>query len=199
VHFVSDSAPAALVERVAQTYMQTDGDIRAMLRTIVASPEFNSRAAYRAKIKTPFELVASIPRAMLATPDTTQRTVALVASLGQPIFGRATPDGWPDQAAAWMNAGSLMNRLNLGMRVGANQFPNVVVARWMAARAPKTMNGDATPAVIDGLLSGDVSPATREALHSVAHPPPSATRQQWLGYVGQLIGVALGSPEFQHR
>jgi uncharacterized protein (DUF1800 family) len=198
-HFVSDSAPAALVERVAQTYLRTDGDVREMLRTIVESPEFNGRAAYRAKVKTPFELVASIARVMRATPDTSQRTAALVASLGQPIFGRATPDGWPDQGVEWMNAGALMNRVNLGVRVGANQFPNVVVARWAAARAFAPSSGGVVASVIGGLLSGDVSSGTREALLGVAPPAASATPQQWLGYVGQVVGVALGSPEFQHR
>ena len=107
------TAPPALVERVAQTYLRTDGDIREVLRTLIASAEFNSRAAYRAKVKTPFELVASILRVMNAAPDTTQRSVQVIARLGQPIFGRATPDGWPDQGAAWIT-GALMNRVNLG-------------------------------------------------------------------------------------
>jgi len=200
VRFVSDSAPPALVERAAQTFLKTDGDIREVIRTIVTSPEFNSRAAYRAKIKTPFELIASIDRAMLATPDTTQRTTQIIATLGQPIFGRQTPDGWPDQAAAWMNAGALMNRVNLGSRVGGNQFPNVTIAKWIAGQHSFDRSGDhVVDSVIDALLGGDASEATREALLAVRQPPATATEQQKNAYIGSLVGVVVGSADFQRR
>jgi uncharacterized protein (DUF1800 family) len=200
VRFVSDSAPAALVERAAQTFLRTDGDIREVVRTIVTSPEFNSRAAYRAKIKTPFELIASIDRAMLATPDTTQRTTQIIATFGMPIFGRQTPDGWPDQAAAWMNAGALMNRVNLGARVGSNQFPNVTIAKWLAAQRSFDRSRDhVVDSVIDALLAGDASEATREALLAVHQPPATASEQQWNTYIGSLVGVVIGSADFQRR
>lgn len=200
VRLVSDSAPAALVDRAAQTFLKTDGDIREVVRTIVTSPEFNSAAAYRAKIKTPFELIASIDRAMLATPDTTQRTTQIIATLGQPIFGRQTPDGWPDQAAAWMNAGALMNRVNLGARVGGNQFPNIAIAKWIAAQRSFDRSRDhVVDSVIDALLGGDASEATREALLAVHQPPATANEQQWNGYVGSLVGVVIGSADFQRR
>src|SRR5712692_7925253 len=57
--FVSDNPPPALVERMAKTFQSSDGDIRAVLKTMIWSPEFWSRESYRAKIKTPFELVVS--------------------------------------------------------------------------------------------------------------------------------------------
>ena len=200
IRFVSDTAPAALVERAARVFLQTDGDIREVVRTIVTSPEFNSRAAYRAKIKTPFELIASIDRAMLSTPDTTQRTVQIIATFGQPIFGRQTPDGWPDQAAAWMNAGALMNRVNLGARVGGNQFPNVTIAKWLGAQRSFDRGREhIVDSVIDALLGGDASEATREALLAVRQPPQTANEQQWSGYIGSLVGVVIGSADFQRR
>jgi uncharacterized protein (DUF1800 family) len=200
VHFVSDSAPPALVERAAQTYLHTDGDIREVLRTIITSPEFNSRAAYRAKVKTPFELVASVMRAMQALPDTTPRSAAQIAALGQPIFGRSTPDGWPDQAAPWMNAGALIDRVNLGTRVSANQFPNVLVTRWRPASGlvGKSAAAIAT-AIDDAVLAGDASPATRNAMLEVPLPDAKANRQQWAGYVATLVGIAIGSSDFQRR
>ncbi len=200
VRFVSDTAPPALVERAAQTFLKTDGDIREVVRTIVTSPEFNSRAAYRAKIKTPFELIASIDRAMLATPDTTPRTAQIIATFGQPIFGRQTPDGWPDQAAAWMNAGALMNRVNLGARVGGNQFPNVTIAKWLAAQHAFDRSRDhVVDSVIDALLGGDASEATREALLAVRQPASTGNEQQWNTYIGSLVGVVIGSADFQRR
>ena len=200
IRFVSDSAPASLVERAAQIFLKTDGDIREVVRTIVTSPEFNGRAAYRAKVKSPFELIASIDRAMLSTPDTTQRTVQIIATFGQPIFGRQTPDGWPDQAAAWMNAGALMNRVNLGARVGGNQFPNVTIAKWIGAQHSFDRSREhVVESVIDALLAGDASEATREALLAVRQPPPTANEQQWNAYIGSLVGVVIGSADFQRR
>jgi uncharacterized protein (DUF1800 family) len=199
-HFVSDAPPPALVERVAQTYLRTDGDIREVMTTIIESPEFNNRASYRAKVKTPFELVASILRVMDAAPDTTQRSAQIVARLGQPIFGRATPDGWPDRGDAWMNTGALLNRVNLGAQTGAGQMPNVAVARWAAARHLASASPDETvDAVIRATLAGDPSPATREVLLGVSRPPATAAPQQRLAYVANLVGVAIGSSDFQRR
>ena len=127
VHFVSDSAPPALVDRCAATFRRSDGDIRETLRCIVSSPEFFSRAAYNAKVKTPFELVASALRATGAVIDATPRSAQAVARLGQPIFGRQTPDGWPDRADEWMNAGAMVNRTNFGLALAAGRVPGVRV------------------------------------------------------------------------
>jgi uncharacterized protein (DUF1800 family) len=124
-HFVSDDPPASVIDRCATTFSMTDGDIRETVRCIVTSPEFFSRAAYRAKVKTPFELVTSALRVMNAQADTTPRSAQIVAQLGQPIFGRQTPDGWPDRGDAWLNGGAIMNRVNFGLRVGAGQVPGV--------------------------------------------------------------------------
>src|ERR1700680_2019566 len=68
-HFVADNPPDALVDSMARTYQETDCDIRSLLHTMIYSPEFWSRAPYRAKIKTPFELVASAARAVGAETD----------------------------------------------------------------------------------------------------------------------------------
>ena len=110
------SLRAAVLEERMATFAK-----RALHRHV---PEFFSRAAYRAKVKTPFELVASALRALGAQPDTTPRRT-VVAQLGQPIFGRQTPDGWPDRGDAWMNSGAILNRINFGLRVAAGQVPGV--------------------------------------------------------------------------
>ncbi len=194
VRFVGDSAPPALVDRAAQTFLHTDGDIREVLRTIFTSPEFNSVGAYRAKVKTPFELVASILRVMGAPPDTTQQIAQLVARLGQPILGRATPDGWPDQAAAWMNTGALMNRVNLGVQVGANQIRGVALGKWAPAKTLATLSGpQQVDGVIDAVLDGDASPETRQAMLAVQSPPHT------MAHLGELVAIAIGSSDFQRR
>jgi uncharacterized protein (DUF1800 family) len=129
VRFVSDTAPAALVDRCAAVFAATQGDIRETLQCVVTSREFFSRAAYRAKVKTPFELVVSAFRATGAVPDRTARGTQIVARLGQPIFGRQTPDGWPDRGEEWMNAGAMVNRVNFGLQLASGRVPGVTVAR----------------------------------------------------------------------
>jgi uncharacterized protein (DUF1800 family) len=104
-----------------------NGDIRKTLQCVVTSPEFFSPTAYRAKVKTPFELVVSAFRATGSVPDHTPRGAQTVARLGQPIFGRQTPDGWPDQAGEWMNAGAMVNRVNFGLQVASGRVPGVLV------------------------------------------------------------------------
>ncbi|HEY8174506.1 MAG TPA: DUF1800 domain-containing protein [Gemmatimonadaceae bacterium] len=127
VRFVSDSPPPALVDRCAAVFSRSDGDIRETLRCVITSPEFFSKAAYRAKVKTPLELVASALRATGASVDNTPRGAQIVARLGQPIFGRQTPDGWPDRADDWVNAGAMVNRVNFGLALASARVPGVIV------------------------------------------------------------------------
>jgi uncharacterized protein (DUF1800 family) len=123
VRFVSDDPPPALVERAARTFLATGGDIRETLRTIVTSPEFFSRSAYRAKVKSPFELVASALRAAGSAPDTTPRAAQAVAKLGAPIFGHQAPDGRPETGEAWLNAGAMLERIDFGLAVAGGRVP----------------------------------------------------------------------------
>jgi len=203
-HFVSDSAPPALVDQCARVFSKTEGDIRETVRCIVTSPQFFSRAAYRAKVKTPFEVVASALRAMNAQPDTTARTAQLVARLGQPIFGRQTPDGWPDRGDAWMNTGAILNRINFGFALANGRVPGASLASWPYADSLGALGHEQqVDGVIATVLGGEVSPVTRSVLVSGENPmlskygdnrdgpPPSGLRQ--------ILGLALGAPEFQRR
>jgi len=168
---VSDTPPAALVERAAAVFRRTDGDIRETVRTIVTSPEFFSAAAYRAKVKTPFEVVVSALRAMNAAPDPTPRTAQIVARLGQPLYGHQAPNGWPETGDAWINTGAILNRINFGAAVAAGRVPGVSAARWAPAErlrgAPRDSQVDG---VIAAILNGDASPDTRAILLSGENP-----------------------------
>ena len=212
IRFVSDSPPPALVDRAAATFTRTNGDIRETVRTIVTSPEFFSRAAYRAKVKSPFETVVSSLRALGAAPDTTARTAQIVARLGQPLYGRQSPDGWPEKGDAWMNTGAILNRINFGMALAAGRVPGVRLQRWAAydslRSAPPERQVDA---VIALLLGGDVSTDTRAVLLSGEHPfiaaaaasdsvvEPVRRQRPPMSGLAQTVGLALGSPEFQRR
>src|SRR5262249_7741219 len=125
--FVSDRPPQALIDREAATYARTDGDIREMLRTILTSPEFNSKEAYRSKIKSPFELTASAIRALGGDTTGSPQLAAFVAKMGQPLYQYQAPTGYPDRAEQWVNTGALLERLNFGLALSANKIPGALV------------------------------------------------------------------------
>ena len=203
-HFVADSADPALVARAARVFEETDGDIRQVMATIVASPELYRRASVRAKVKTPYELVASTYRVLDVLPDTAGRSVGLTAQLGQPLYGRLTPDGWPDAADAWMNTGAVLARINFGSSVAAGRVPLLQQASWPFARAIRTAPlPEEVDAIATTLLLGEMSPDTREVLMTGVNP--LAARAAGAAAMGarpsfaDLVGLALGAPEFQRR
>jgi uncharacterized protein (DUF1800 family) len=130
-HFVSDTPPGVLVDRMAVAFRKSGGDLRETMHAMIYSPEFWSRAAYRAKIKTPFELVVSAARALGADVDTALPLVNWVTRIGEPLYQCLPPTGYSDKASAWVNAGALLNRLNFAL---AGRQPR----RWQpgADRAP---------------------------------------------------------------
>src|SRR5258708_6352140 len=110
--FVSDNPPPALVERMAKTFESSDGEIRAVLKTMIYSPEFWSRAAYRAKIKTPFELVVSTVRALETEVDTPMPLVQWTGRIGEPLYQCQPPTCYSHKANPSGNPEALRNRLN---------------------------------------------------------------------------------------
>ncbi len=169
--FVSDSPSKALVDRGAQVYLRTDGDIREVLKSIVTSPEFFSQRAFHSKVKSPFEVVVSAMRALNAAPDSTPRTAQVVAYLGQPIFGHQAPNGWPETGDAWMNTGAILNRINFGMAAAGGRLPGANVRALPALDTIRSASRDRqVDAVVATILNGMVSPDTRAVLLSGEHP-----------------------------
>jgi uncharacterized protein (DUF1800 family) len=200
--FVSDNPPQALVDRAAATFMKTDGDIREVVRTIITSNEFYSQQAFRSKVKSPFEVVVSALRAMNAVPDSTPRTAQLVARLGEPLYGHQAPNGYAETGDTWMNAGAILNRINFGMAAAANRIPGASVLAIpgidSVASASRAKQVDA---VVSLLLGGSVSPDTRAVLMSGENPlaGKGETGRERLTGIAQVVGLAIGSPEFQRR
>ena len=169
--FVSDTPPAALVQRAAETFRHTDGDLREVVRTIVTSEEFFSAAAWRAKVKSPFEVVVSALRAMDAGVDTTARSAALVARLGQGIYQHQAPNGWPETGDGWINTGAILNRINFGMALASGSVPGVTVKHWpLYAALDSLPREQQVNGVVRALLGGDVSTDMRTVLLSGDHP-----------------------------
>jgi len=110
-YFVADAPPAALVERMAQSWLASRGDIRAVLRTMFASQEFMDQQYAGAKFKTPYQFVVSAARAA-AVPMTEVKPLAgTLARLGMPLYGCQTPDGYKNTEDAWLNPDGLSRRI----------------------------------------------------------------------------------------
>jgi uncharacterized protein (DUF1800 family) len=198
--FISDDPPASVIDRCSAVFTRTDGDIRETLGCVITGPEFFSRAAYRAKVKTPFQVVASALRAIGAVPDATPRSAQLVAQLGQPIFGHQTPEGWPDRAEAWMNTGAILNRINFGLTLAGGRVPGLIMTRLPEVDALRSAPREAqVDGVVKLFFGGQVSPDTRDVLLSGDNPLASKSDRPAVSGLAQVIGLALGAPEFQRR
>lgn len=165
---VSDEPPKSLVDRVAQTYTQTDGDIREMLRTIFVSPEFNSADAYRAKIKRPFELAISAVRTLGADTNGGPQFHQWIARMGQPLYGVQTPNGYSDVAEDWVNTGALLERMNFALALASNRIPGTRtdLSRFVSDMAKdKTIDkGKLLDRFVTLIAGGEISAKTRESL-----------------------------------
>lgn len=202
--FVSDNPPASLVARMAQTFQSSDGDIRAVLKAMIYSPEFWSREAYRAKIKTPFELVVSTARALGTDVDTPMPLVQWTARIGEPLYQCQPPTGYPDKADAWVNTGALLNRLNYSLALAGNKVrgsrSDVVALLGMDS---STDAKAALHRAVQVFLGGQSGATTVETLEKQLDNPQvlQAKLDDPVKHVdlGVVSGLVLGAPEFQRR
>ena len=203
-HFVSDDPPPALVARMAKTFEKSKGDIRAVMTTMIYSSEFWSRATFRAKVKTPFELVASTARALGADVDQPMQLAQWVARIGEPLYQCLTPNGYSDKAAAWVSTGALLNRVNFAVALTSNKVRGAQVDINSLVGTDVGLNPQlALDRVESEFLAGQISDSTRATLQK------EMTEPQILGAklddpvtqvnVGLITGLVLGSPEFQKR
>ena len=200
--FVSDNPPQALVDRVAETFRKTEGDIPSLLKTIYASPEFYSFEAYRAKVKTPFELVVSAIRSVGAETDAGKPIIQVIAQMGEPLFMCQPPTGYPDVAEAWINAGALLNRLNFSLALAANRLAGTVVDLRRFTRPPGSEPGEAFLGdFAQLLLQDDISPQTLATLKKQMKESEDTNSEGPKDpmQAAKIVGLLLGSPEFQRQ
>jgi uncharacterized protein (DUF1800 family) len=203
-HFVSDDPPPALVARLAKTFEKSKGDIRAVMTTMIYSPEFWSRTAFRAKVKTPFELVASTTRALGADVDQPLPLAQWVARIGEPLYQCLPPNGYSDKAATWVSTGALLNRVNFAVALTNNKVRGAQVDINSLVGADVQANPHlALERVEAEFLAGQVSDSTHTTLEKEMIEPrilgakldDPVTQVN----VGLITGLVLGSPEFQKR
>jgi uncharacterized protein (DUF1800 family) len=202
--FVSDNPPAALVDRMAETFLKTDGDIREVLHSMIYSPEFWSKETYHAKIKTPFELVVSATRVVGAQVAVPLMLVQWTNRIGQPLYQCEPPTGYSDKAKDWVNTGALLSRMNFSLALTANRLRGARVDVVMLVGDQAGMNAHAAlEKAIQVFLDAQLSPQTRETLEKQLDDPQilQASLDDPVKQVNtaMIAGLVLGSPEFQRR
>jgi uncharacterized protein (DUF1800 family) len=202
--FVSDHPPDALVDRMALTFLKSDGDIREVLHTMIYSPEFWSKEAYRAKIKTPFELVVSATRAVGAEVAIPLMLVQWTSRIGQPLYQCEPPTGYSDKADAWVNTGALLSRMNFSLALTSNRLRGAQVNIDSLFGSNTAADPHATLGrAIQVLLGGQASQETRDTLEKQLDDPQilQAALDDKVKQVNtaMIAGLVLGSPEFQRR
>jgi Protein of unknown function (DUF1800) len=150
--FVADQPPPALVDRMAKTFLDTSGDIKEILRTMVRSPEFNSQKYYRNQVKTPLDFVVSVLRATDTNPTNPTALVQTLTKMGEAPYQMQPPTGYPTTADHWMNSGAIVDRLNFSI-----QFANSKVGG---------IKYDAPRFLAEGLLA---RPALVPSAHGEGH------------------------------
>jgi uncharacterized protein (DUF1800 family) len=188
MRFVADDPPPSLIDKMARTFRDEDGDLRAVMETMLAAPEFWSEGAYRAKLKSPLEMVASAVRALGADVEFSFALSRQLVQLGQPLYRKQEPTGYTNAGGEWMNSAALLARMNFAIALAAGRIPGVKVdpARF----ADRTDLDQISQDLMLNGLSDQSRAAIEEGLKSQAEAQPRPL---------MIAGLMLGSPDFQRR
>lgn len=127
VRFVSDNPPQSLIDKMAKTFTEKDGDIKEVLITMATAPEFWNKDVIRAKTKSPFELAISAVRALNVDLKQPYQIFAWADKMGQKMYFYQAPTGFPDKGQYWINTGALLNRMNFGLAIASQRIPGTKV------------------------------------------------------------------------
>jgi len=180
--FLADDPPASVVQKMAQTFTQSEGDLREVLKTMFTTSEFWSEGAYRTKIKSPLEMVVGAVRALDAEVESALGLAYKIDDLGQPLYQKEEPTGYSNTSEAWVNSTALLARMNFAQALAANSIAGVHVdlRRLDHTQPPDPLR------VAKALLPSGVSQQTRAALANASSS-------------SHVVGLILGSPDFQRR
>jgi uncharacterized protein (DUF1800 family) len=201
--FVADAPPAALVERLARRWQDTDGDLRAVMQALVASPEFRDPAS--SKFKTPGEYVVSAVRASGVAVANVRPLLGALREMGQPLYGCQTPDGWKDTEADWLNPSAIAQRVGFATALAAGRLPLARVddpglpggnGRQAMERQLDRAQDDA-----DRAAAGSTPPLDADALLATLGPAIGPKTRAAVAAAAPALRAALvlGSPDFMRR
>jgi len=181
VFFLSDQPPQTLVDNMARAFERSRGDLRATLRPLLLDPAFVAPAA-APKFKDPQHyLVSGLRAGFEDRPVLTSLPLQnWLKRLGQGLYDRLTPDGYPLTADAWNSPGQMTTRFEIARQMGAGA---AALFRPEGSREPVAMPD---LRALQQRVAATAAPATRQTLAEASSP------QQWLG-------LWLSSPDFMYR
>lgn len=241
--FVNDQPDPKLIDKMAKTFLSTEGDIKQVLITMVSAPEFWSAKSLREKTKSPFELAISAVRGLDAQVTQPYQVYNWINKMGQKMYYYQAPTGFPDRGQYWINTGALLNRMNFGLALAGQRIPGVKInllalnnnhepeSSEAALRTysklimperdlSKTIErlrpmlndpelttkvakaADKTPAPqpkLNAAMAGEsgmMGDAKLDSLKKRKPAPPQISNNSMLA---QVVGVIVGSPEFQRK
>jgi uncharacterized protein (DUF1800 family) len=182
-YFVADAPPPSLVDGLAAQFTASDGNIREVLKTLFASPEFWASAGQ--KYKTPYEFVVSAARAAGMPLLNPRPLLAALGQLGMPLYGCQTPDGYHDTEAAWLSPDASLQRVDFAVDFARGDLP---IARPADATLAAALPGRQIP--VDSVRLGAIfgSILSRPTRVAVARATPELR-----------AALILGSPDFMRR
>jgi uncharacterized protein (DUF1800 family) len=212
--FVSDQPDAAFVAELADVFQKSGGDLRLVTRALFSSRRFYADQVQRAKIKTPFELVASAMRVTAADVGLSRATVQTLRSLGHLPYSEPAPTGFPAASEDWVNSGAMLNRMNFGLALAGNRLDGVRINGQAVVGAAQPASANAwVPVMLKQLLPGVETAKLQATILSELEKPVeiapasledrpmrrNAANAPLRDPAARALGLALGSPEFQRK
>jgi len=198
--FVHDEPSEEMVQRVARGFRDARGDLPAVYRAIVQDPEFFDRRNFLAKLKRPFELMASALRVTNAEIGDTGALQRWLKNLNEPVYECADPTGYYDHAEVWNDPGVLEVRWRFAMQLARGRISGVVVPSTIYEELPAGRPEYWKDVLARRVLSTSLTARTAAAIdrtvkEHLARNPRAGPRD--LG--PQILALLLGSPEFQRQ
>jgi uncharacterized protein (DUF1800 family) len=194
--FAADSPPESLIDRMAQAWLASEGDITAVMKAMIGSSEFWAEAFNPAgKPKTPFEYAISSIRAIGGEATSATRGVAAyLAQMGQPLYQCGPPTGYADVGADWLNASSQLYRMNFALDLAQGLINGVTVnVRNFAVGAdmasPASVAKAANAAVFGSTIGSSTIDAASRVDTRIVTPSPAV----------RVSALLLAAPESQVR
>ncbi|MFP5080582.1 DUF1800 domain-containing protein [Pedobacter sp. JCM 36344] len=241
--FVNDQPDPKLVDKMAKTFLSTDGDIKQVLITMVSAPEFWSVKSLREKTKSPFELAISAVRGLDAQVTQPYQLYNWINKMGQKMYYYQAPTGFPDRGQYWINTGALLNRMNFGLALAAQRIPGVKIdllalnnnhepesseaalntysklimperdlSKTLERLKPLLNDPELTMKVakaaekvpvpqpkVNTMMAGEKGMMPEAIPDSSAKRKSATTQKTNNNMLAQVVGVIIGSPEFQRK
>lgn len=222
VRFVSDNPSQQLVDQMASTFLEKNGDIKKVLLTMVSSPEFWSASSLREKTKSPFELAISAVRSLHADITQPYQLYNWINKMGEKMYYYQAPTGFPDKGQYWINTGALLNRMNFGLALASGRIQGIKInlsalndnhepesaqaalttysklimpERDLTATIKRLSPMLNDPELIKKVDDASAKMSTSKPVDPTMEKPYNINKSM----LAQVVGVIIGSPEYQRR